>query len=87
MAQKADAWKEYKEAAMVDMMMQVMPKVAAEISGPVSQVKKITMVATGEGPVGAGKITGEIMDIMNSLPDTVKNMTGVDISQRMIKSK
>ena len=87
MAQKAEAWKEYKEAAMVDMMMQVMPKVAAEISGPVSQVKKITMVATGDGPVGAGKMTGEIMDIMNSLPETVKNMTGVDISQRMIKSK
>ena len=87
MAKKADAWKEYQEAAMVDMMMQIMPKVAAEISGPVSQVKKITMVATGDGPVGAGKMTGEIMDIMNSLPDTVKNMTGVDISQRMIKSK
>ena len=27
MAKKADAWKEYKEAAMVDMMLQTMPKV------------------------------------------------------------
>merc|ERR1711936_661881 len=87
MAMKAEAWKEYKGAAMVDMMTQVMPKVAAEITGPVSQVKKITMVATGDGPVGAGKMTGEIMDIMASLPDTVKAMTGVDISQRMIKAK
>ena len=28
MAKKADAWKEYKEAALVDMMMKVLPKVA-----------------------------------------------------------
>ena len=27
MAKKADAWKEYKEAALVDMMMKVLPQV------------------------------------------------------------
>ena len=27
MGKKADAWKEYKEAALVDMMMKVLPKV------------------------------------------------------------
>ena len=27
MAKKADAWKEYKEAAMIDMMLQTLPKV------------------------------------------------------------
>ena len=27
MAKKADAWKEYKEAAMIDMMIQTLPKV------------------------------------------------------------
>merc|ERR1712025_1558409 len=87
MARKADAWKEYKEAAMVDMMMQIMPKVAAEIGGPISQTKKITMVSTGDGPVGASKMTGEVMEIMASLPDTVKAMTGVDITQKMLTAK
>jgi len=87
MARKADAWKEYKEAAMVDMMMQIMPKVAAEIGGPISQTKKITMVSTGDGPVGASKVTGEVMEIMASLPETVKSMTGVDITQKMNHSK
>lgn len=28
MAKKADAWKEYKEAAMIDMMLQTLPKVS-----------------------------------------------------------
>jgi len=84
MAAKADAFKEYREAAMVDMMLKVLPQVAAEISGPISQANKITMVATGDAPVGAGKMTGEVLDIMGSLPETVKKMTGVDISAKMV---
>jgi len=83
MAKKADAWKEYKEAALVDMMLKVLPKVAAEVSAPLSQVDKITMVSDGEGPIGASKVTGEVLDIMNSLPSMVKNMTGVDVAGRM----
>ena len=31
MAKKADAWNEYGKAAIVDMMLQVLPKVAAEV--------------------------------------------------------
>ena len=62
---------------------QVLPKVAAEVSAPLSQVNKITMVSDGEGPIGASKVTGEVLDIMNSLPAMVKNMTGVDVAARM----
>jgi len=83
MAKKADAWKEYKEAALVDMMLKVLPKVAAEVAGPISETNKITMVSTGDGPVGASRLTNEVLDIMNSLPDTVHKMTGVDITSRM----
>merc|ERR1712073_249405 len=68
MAKKADAWQEYKEAALVDMMLKVLPKVAAEVSAPLAQVDKITMVSDGDGPIGASKVTGEVLDIMNSLP-------------------
>merc|ERR1712209_105274 len=86
MAKKADAWQEYKEAALVDMMLKVLPKVAAEVSAPLSQTEKITMVSDGDGPIGASKVTGEVLDIMNSLPAMVQNMTGVDIKGRMAKA-
>merc|ERR1719376_1612936 len=86
MAKKADAWQEYKEAALVDMMLKVLPKIAAKVSAPLSQVDKITMVSDGDGPIGASKVTGEVLDIMNSLPAMVQNMTGVDIKQRMAKA-
>merc|ERR1712117_85431 len=85
MNKKAEAFKEYKEAAMIDMMLKVLPQVAAEVAGPITKVNKITMVATGDGPVGANRVTGEVLDIMGSLPDTVKKMTGVDITSTMVK--
>ena len=59
MAKKADAWKEYREAAMVDMMLEVMPKVAAEVAAPLSKANKITMVADSNGELGASKLTAE----------------------------
>ncbi len=64
MAKKADAWKEYEEAALVDMMLEKLPKVAAEVAAPLSRVNKVTMVADGSGQIGAARLTGEVMDIM-----------------------
>merc|ERR1712212_333131 len=86
MAKKADAWKEYQEAALVDMMLKVLPAVAAEVSAPLAQTDKITMVSTGDGPVGASKLTEEMLSIMGSLPTMVKDMTGVDIKQKITAS-
>jgi len=83
MAKKADAWKEYKEAALVDMMLKVLPSVASEIATPLSNAKTITMVSTGDGPVGASKMTDEVLSIMSSLPSMVRDMTGVDIREKL----
>jgi hypothetical protein len=33
MAKKAEAWNEYKQAALVDMVLKVLPKLAAEVAG------------------------------------------------------
>ena len=64
----------------------MLPKVAAEVAGPMSKTKKITMVSSGEGPIGASRITNEILDIIGSMPETVKKMTGVDITARIAKA-
>lgn len=90
MARKAEAFKEYNEAAKVDMLMAALPKVwsaavlhttvlfkptfcltqmAAEVSRPIAQVKKITMVSSGNGEVGASKLSGEVTSHKSSLRD------------------
>ena len=50
------------------------------MAAPLSQTKKITMVSTGESEIGAGRLTGEVLDIMGRVPDMVNKMTGVDIT-------
>ena len=44
MAMKADAWKEYRKAAKLQMWMEALPSVAAEVAAPLSQTNKVTMV-------------------------------------------
>ncbi|XP_078422886.1 flotillin-1-like [Cetorhinus maximus] len=81
MTKKAEAFNEYKDAAMVDMVLSKLPEVAAEISQPFTKVKKITMISSGNGEVGASKLSGEILDIMTRLPETIEKLTGVSIVQ------
>lgn len=87
MAKKAAAFKEYQDAALVDMVLEMLPKVAAEIAAPLSQAKKITMVSVGKGDVGAAKLTGEILEVMERMPSVVEGITGVNISKAMKSSQ
>ncbi|EDQ92982.1 uncharacterized protein MONBRDRAFT_19216 [Monosiga brevicollis MX1] len=81
MQKKAQAWEQYKDAAIVDMVLSTLPRVAAEIAAPLNNVDKITLVAGPNGEIGASKLTGEVLNIMNTLPEMVKNLTGVDLAQ------
>uniref|UniRef100_A0AAQ5YKG8 Flotillin n=1 Tax=Amphiprion ocellaris TaxID=80972 RepID=A0AAQ5YKG8_AMPOC len=81
MAKKAEAFKQYKEGAMVDMLLEKLPLMAEEISKPLSAAQKVTMVSSGGSDVGAAKLAGEVLDIMTRLPITLEKLTGVDISQ------
>ena len=56
-------------------------QIAAEVAAPLSQTKKVTMVSMGKGEVGAAKLTGEVLDVVEKMPLLVQNMTGVDISK------
>ena len=83
MAKKADAWNEYGKAALMDMMMKMMPEVASEVAQPLANAKKITMISDNNSDIGAFKMAKEVMDIMSDIPGAVKNMTGVDIMDQM----
>ena len=56
-------------------------KVAAEIAAPLSQTKKITMVSMGKGDVGAAKVTGEVLQVLENIPKVVEGLTGVNITK------
>lgn len=83
MAKKADAFNEYNQAAMVDMILNTLPQVAAEVAAPLSQCRKVSMVAGGKGDVGAGRLTGEVLDIMCKVPHVVSQLTGISIANSL----
>lgn len=56
-------------------------QIAAEVAAPLSQARKITMVSSGQGDIGAAKLTGEVLQIVNKVPELVKSITGVDIAR------
>ncbi|XP_014670272.1 PREDICTED: flotillin-1-like [Priapulus caudatus] len=80
MAKKADAWLEYKEAAMVDMVLDILPEIIANVTKPLKKTNRIVMVSSGNSDVGASKLTGEVINIVNQLPTIAKSMTGLDVS-------
>lgn len=81
MAKKAEAWKEYKLAAMVNMVLDVLPQVTAEVAAPLAETRKITMVSTGSGDVGVSKLTDEILDVIIKIPKIVKAFSGADLKK------
>ena len=85
MTLRAEAFKQYNEAAILDKLLSSMPAVMANISKPLSQVDRITIVSTGNGQngMGANQITGDITRIIAQFPALVETLTGVKLSDLM----
>ena len=83
MEKKAEAYKKYNGAAMAEMMIKIMPEMAAEIAKPLSQIDKINIYGTGDGANGAGQISGNLPIVMKQVFDTMSEATGVDFTEIM----
>jgi flotillin len=78
MSKKADAWQEYNQAAVAQMLIEKLPEIARAISEPLTKTEKIVIVNSGgNGGGGASKITGDITQIIAQLPPVVESLTGL----------
>jgi flotillin len=78
MLAKADSFKQYNEAAVIEMIMRVMPEIAGKISEPLSKTEKMVIINSGNGPGGgASKLTGDVTTIISQLPPVLESLTGV----------
>ncbi len=78
MQQKAEAWQEYNQAAIIQQLIDSLPKVAAAIAQPLAQTERIVIIGGGDG-AGAAQITRDIANIIAQVPETVEALTGVDV--------
>ncbi|MCL2741854.1 MAG: SPFH domain-containing protein, partial [Oscillospiraceae bacterium] len=76
MLKKAQAFKMFNEAAILQMVVEKMPLIAEAVAMPLAKTEKIVMI----GDSGASKITKDITDIMAQLPESVKALTGIDLA-------
>ncbi len=75
---KAESFKQYNEAAVIEMIVRVLPEVAGKISEPLSKTDKIVIINSGSGPGGgASKLTGDVTQIISQLPPVLESLTGV----------
>ncbi|MCL1924466.1 MAG: SPFH domain-containing protein, partial [Defluviitaleaceae bacterium] len=79
MQQKAEAFKNYGEAAITQLIVERLPEIASSISAPLSQTEKIVILDSGEKGGGAAKISSYVTDIIATLPETVEALTGINL--------
>lgn len=77
--ERAQAFQEFGNAAKLEMVLATLPRLTAEIAGPITDCKKITSVSQ-DGSVGFSRITSEILEVVEQLCDSIGNMTGQSIS-------
>merc|ERR1719289_207665 len=79
MRMKASAYKQYGDAAKMSLVLDALPKVAAEVAAPLGKVDEIVMLG------GDNRATSEITKLISQLPPAVQAITGVDLTGVLAK--
>jgi flotillin len=79
---KADAWKEYNEAAIAQIVIEKLPEIAEKIAAPMARMDRMTVVSMGgDGATGAQKVTKDVAQVIAGLPPVVESLTGLDLNE------
>ncbi len=80
MEKKAEAWRKYNEAAVLQILAPILPEIARAVAEPLARIDRITMVNTGgNGEAGVSKITGEMARIIAQVPPVIESLTGLKL--------
>jgi len=74
MRMKASAYKQYGDAAVMSLVLEALPSIAAEVAAPLAKTDEIVLIG------GNNNTTNEINKLVGTLPPAVQALTGVDIT-------
>ncbi|GAB2795147.1 flotillin family protein [Streptomyces chlorus] len=77
MHKKADAFERYGDAAVLQMLVEVLPQVVGRAAEPLAAVDKLTVISTD----GAGQLTRTVTDNVVQGMELLNSATGVDLAQ------
>lgn len=72
---KAKVYKDYKDAAIMSLVVEALPKIAAEVAAPLAKTEEIVLLG------GNNSTTEEITRLVSQIPPAVQALTGVDLSK------
>ncbi|MFD6279702.1 flotillin family protein [Streptomyces sp. NPDC060209] len=75
MRKKADAFAQYGDAAVLQMLVEVLPQVVAKASEPLSAIDKLTVISTD----GASQLSRTVTDNVAQGLELLNSTTGVDL--------
>lgn len=84
MTKKAEAWREYNQAAIAQMFIEKLPEVAAAVSAPLAKTEKIVVISSGgdaHSPAGASRVTRDVTDVIAQLPAVIEALTGLKLEE------
>jgi flotillin len=83
---KAEAWKNFNEAAVINMVVEKMPELAQAFATQLAGIDKINIIEMGNGSPaagGIGKVMGTVGGGMTAMLSMLKDQFGVDIAALM----
>lgn len=84
MRKKAESFKEYNQAAIIELIVRALPEIAGQISAPLAKTEKMIIINGGSGPGGgASKLTSDVTTILSQLPPVLEALTGVKLEKLM----
>lgn len=84
----AEAFAKFGEAAVLDILVKMLPELAGKIAEPMKAIDKLTVVDTGNG-AGAARMSNYVTSLMSTAPEMLKSVTGLDFLEfaRSLTSK
>lgn len=79
MMEKAQSWSNYNEAAVTEMFINILPKLAQAVSEPLSKTDKIVLISGNGDSAGASKVTKDVTQVIAQLPPVIESLTGVKL--------
>ena len=80
MDKRAEAFANYNDAAVLQMLIEVLPQVAREVASPIAAIDQLTVIS----PDGAGALPRQVNDNVVQTMAMLKSSTGLDI-EAMVK--
>ncbi|MGX7419564.1 flotillin family protein [Carnobacterium gallinarum] len=87
-AKIAEAFKQYGEAAILAMVVDVLPSMVKEAAQPMGNIEKITVIDNGQGEgasSGANRVASYATNLLATTQETLKETTGLDVKDLIEK--